>query len=133
MIRVMLCDPESGEAHWGGEELIEDWSPDGTSWIWADFGGEGAERESELFSRCFALDPLAITDAQNDRHPPKLEGFDDCDEYFFLPLSLLAWIYGMNFEDMPDLKIKNAYFILLGVMATIAAGLLLLFRRLKWL
>ena len=66
----------------------------------------------------------------NDRHPPKLEGFDD---HFFLPLSLLAGIYGMNFEDMPDLKIKNAYFILLGVMATIAAGLLLLFRRLKWL
>ena len=66
----------------------------------------------------------------NDRHPPKLVGFDD---YFFPPLSLLAGIYGMTFEDMPDLKIKNAYFILLGVMATIAAGLLLLFRRLKWL
>ena len=130
MIRVMLCDPESGETHWGDEELIEDWSPDGKSWIWADFDGEGAERESELFSRCFALDPLVITDAQNDRHPPKLVGFDD---YFFPPLSLLAGIYGMTFEDMPDLKIKNAYFILLGVMATIAAGLLLLFRRLKWL
>jgi hypothetical protein len=34
----------------------------------------------------------------------------------FLPLTLMVGIYGMNFEDMPELKIKHAYFVLLGVM-----------------
>ena len=51
----------------------------------------------------------------------------------FVPLSFLAGIYGMNFEHMPELSSKAGYFILLGVMATIAAGQLLLFRFRKWL
>lgn len=51
----------------------------------------------------------------------------------FLPLTLLVGIYGMNFEEIPELKIHNAYFILLGVMGFIAVFLLLLFRKLRWL
>ena len=39
----------------------------------------------------------------------------------------------MNFEDMPELKIKNAYFVLLGVMGSIVVVLLLLFRKMRWL
>lgn len=50
-----------------------------------------------------------------------------------LPLTLLAGIYGMNFENMPELKWRWGYFALLGVMTSIAAALLLLFRRLGWL
>lgn len=37
----------------------------------------------------------------------------------FLPLSLLAGIYGMNFEYMPDLGFRWGYFIVLGVMLTV--------------
>ena len=51
----------------------------------------------------------------------------------FLPLTLLAGIYGMNFEDMPELKVRRAYFILLGTMVGLATGLLLLFRKMRWL
>ena len=51
----------------------------------------------------------------------------------FLPLTLLAGIYGMNFEDMPELKIRNAYFVVIGVMGLIVIGLLLLFRKIRWL
>ena len=51
----------------------------------------------------------------------------------FLPLALLVGIYGMNFENMPELKFADGYFVLLGVMALIASGLLLLFRRVRWL
>lgn len=51
----------------------------------------------------------------------------------FLPLTLLVRVYGMNFEDMPELKIKYAYFILLAVMGGIAVSLLLLFRKIRWL
>ena len=50
-----------------------------------------------------------------------------------LPLTLLAGIYGMNFENMPELRLRWGYFALLGVMATVAAGLLALFWRLGWL
>jgi magnesium transporter len=51
----------------------------------------------------------------------------------FLPLTLMAGIYGMNFEFMPELKVKTAYSILLSVMGGIVIGLLLLFRKIKWL
>lgn len=51
----------------------------------------------------------------------------------FVPLSFLAGLYGMNFEYMPELKYKYAYFILLGSMGIIALTALLLFRRKHWL
>ena len=51
----------------------------------------------------------------------------------FVPLSFLAGIYGMNFENMPELHSRSGYFILLGVMATIATTFLVVFRRMKWL
>lgn len=51
----------------------------------------------------------------------------------FVPLGLLAGIYGMNFDHMPELHSQNGYFILLAVMASVAIVLLLLFRRRGWL
>ena len=51
----------------------------------------------------------------------------------FVPLSFLAGIYGMNFENMPELQSRSGYFILLGVMATIAFVLLIIFRKIRWL
>ena len=51
----------------------------------------------------------------------------------FVPLSFLAGIYGMNFENMPELKSRSGYFVLLGAMLSIAAVLLLVFRRRRWL
>jgi magnesium transporter len=51
----------------------------------------------------------------------------------FIPLTFLAGVYGMNFDHMPELHWKYGYFILLGFMAVVSIGLLLLFRRIKWL
>ena len=51
----------------------------------------------------------------------------------FVPLSFLAGVYGMNFENMPELRSTRGYFVLLGVMASIAVILLLVFRRKRWL
>jgi len=51
----------------------------------------------------------------------------------FVPLSFLAGIYGMNFENMPELHSKSGYFILLGFMTTLVVILLTVFRRKKWL
>ena len=51
----------------------------------------------------------------------------------FVPLTLLVGIYGMNFENMPELKSENGYHILLLVMSGIVAFSLYLFRRTRWL
>lgn len=51
----------------------------------------------------------------------------------FVPLGLLSGIYGMNFENMPELHSTYGYYILLAVMATVAITLLLFFRRRGWL
>ncbi len=51
----------------------------------------------------------------------------------FVPLSFLAGIYGMNFDNMPELHSQSGYFILLGLMASLVTILLVLFRRKKWL
>jgi len=51
----------------------------------------------------------------------------------FVPLGFLAGIYGMNFENMPELRSRSGYFILLGVMAGIVAVLLVIFRKRRWI
>lgn len=51
----------------------------------------------------------------------------------FVPLSFLAGLYGMNFDNIPELHFKYGYFVLLGVMFLIGAGLLYWFRKQKWL
>lgn len=50
----------------------------------------------------------------------------------FIPLTFLAGIYGMNFEYIPELGYRDGYFILLGVMAVMALGMVLMFKRMKW-
>ncbi|OFX29587.1 MAG: magnesium and cobalt transport protein CorA [Bacteroidetes bacterium GWF2_42_66] len=51
----------------------------------------------------------------------------------FMPLTFLAGVYGMNFENMPELRTHYGYFVVLGVMFLIFIGMLILFRRKKWL
>jgi magnesium transporter len=50
----------------------------------------------------------------------------------FMPLTLIAGIYGMNFEFMPELHWKWGYFAVLGVMSVIGLGLGLFFRAKRW-
>jgi len=51
----------------------------------------------------------------------------------FIPLTFMAGIYGMNFEFMPELKLRWAYPALWVAMITVALGLLIFFKRRRWL
>ncbi len=50
----------------------------------------------------------------------------------FIPLTFIVGIYGMNFENMPELKYKNAYFVTLGVMFIICILMVYYFKKKKW-
>ena len=50
-----------------------------------------------------------------------------------LPLSLIAGIYGMNFDYMPELKSPFGYFATLASMIVLALILLVAFFRLGWI
>ncbi len=50
----------------------------------------------------------------------------------FNPLTFIAGVYGMNFENMPELKWHWGYFICLGVMLLVALGLVYYFWRKGW-
>jgi len=50
----------------------------------------------------------------------------------FIPLTFIAGIYGMNFNNMPELQTRYGYFIVWGVMLMVVILLLFYFRRKKW-
>ncbi|WP_010182354.1 magnesium/cobalt transporter CorA [Aquimarina agarilytica] len=51
----------------------------------------------------------------------------------FIPLTFISGIYGMNFEYIPELKYKYGYQTLWVIMITIFIGLLIYFKKKKWL
>ena len=51
----------------------------------------------------------------------------------FMPATLIAGIFGMNFETMPWLKEANGFWWALGLMATIAFIMVMIFWRRQWL
>lgn len=51
----------------------------------------------------------------------------------FIPLTFLAGIYGMNFEFFPELSFKYSYLIFWIIALCVGVGLLIYFKRKKWL
>ncbi|MFD2519724.1 magnesium/cobalt transporter CorA [Emticicia soli] len=50
----------------------------------------------------------------------------------FMPLTFIAGIYGMNFDNMPELHHPNGYFYTLGIMVLITAALWVYFKWKKY-
>lgn len=50
----------------------------------------------------------------------------------FIPITFIVGVYGMNFENMPELHLRYGYFIVLGVMLIIALAMLMYFKKRKW-
>jgi len=51
----------------------------------------------------------------------------------FIPLTFLAGVYGMNFDNMPELHHPYGYFIVWGVMIVVFILMMLYFKRKHWL
>ncbi|MBL7996279.1 magnesium/cobalt transporter CorA [bacterium] len=50
----------------------------------------------------------------------------------FMPLTFIAGVYGMNFDNMPERKWTYAYFVVLSVMLAITLLMIYFFRKRKW-
>lgn len=51
----------------------------------------------------------------------------------FIPITFIAGLYGMNFEWMPELHQRWGYPAALAAMASVVVGLLIYFRRKRWI
>ena len=81
----------------GGEELIEQWQTNDETTLWLDISEMPHVEEEELLKR-FNCHPLAISDAMRDRHPPKIELFDDY--IFILYRGILSCDRQLNFKHL---------------------------------
>mgnify|MGYP000034857396 CR=1 FL=1 len=50
----------------------------------------------------------------------------------FIPLTFIVGVYGMNFDYIPFLRYRYAYFILWGIMIAIVILMLFFFKRKRW-
>ncbi len=51
----------------------------------------------------------------------------------FIPLSFFAGVYGMNFKNMSEIEWQHSYPVFWAVMIAIVVGMLVYFRRKRWL
>jgi len=51
---------------------------------------------------------------------------------FFMPLTFIVGVYGMNFDNMPELHWQYGYFIILGCMFLLLLGMVYYFKKKKW-
>lgn len=51
----------------------------------------------------------------------------------FIPLTFIAGVYGMNFQNMPELHAHYGYYIVLCIMLIVAITMLLFFRKRRWI
>lgn len=94
----------------------------------AEQTGDAVEIYREMLGDHLNSYNMAVTNRLND-----VMKFLTIFATIFIPLSFLAGVYGMNFEVMPELKYPYGYFILLGFMGCVAAGMLLYFKKRKWI
>jgi magnesium transporter len=51
---------------------------------------------------------------------------------FFIPLTFIAGVYGMNFDNLPELHLKYGYLYFWGVLIMITVGMFGYFKWRKW-
>ena len=51
---------------------------------------------------------------------------------FFMPLTFIVGVYGMNFDNMPELHWKYGYFIIVGAMVILFLAMVYYFKKKNW-
>lgn len=49
-----------------------------------------------------------------------------------MPLTFIVGIYGMNFDNMPELRWQYGYFTIMGIMFALFVGMIVYFKKKKW-
>lgn len=113
MIRTILLQPGQPLSR-GGTEQIEQWRQQPDAFIWVDVYGEESGNDA-AFLREMGCYELAILDAHKERHPPKLEFFDD--EAFLLLRDLRPDTGDLDFDYL-----QTAFFARQRSLITRASG-----------
>jgi magnesium transporter len=50
----------------------------------------------------------------------------------FIPLTFIVGVYGMNFDNMPELREPNGYYFVVGFMFLIVVGMVIYFKKRNW-
>ncbi|MHB0881816.1 magnesium/cobalt transporter CorA [Paenibacillus sp. SEL1] len=50
----------------------------------------------------------------------------------FMPLTVITGIYGMNFDNMPELHTRYGYFVVIGIMVALGVSMFCIFRKKDW-
>ncbi len=50
----------------------------------------------------------------------------------FIPLTFIVGVYGMNFDNISELRHPNGYFVVLGVMFCIVLAMIYYFKKRRW-
>jgi magnesium transporter len=87
MVRTLLYDTREESLVAGGQEQLARWRDHPNAVVWVDLSGLPADEEARLLEGTFGLHRLAVQDAQRDRHPPKIEAFEDHSFLLFKGLS----------------------------------------------
>ena len=96
-MRVMHIRPGQVSPVIGDLALLDQVRGEDDGWIWIDLENADAQEESHLLTERFGIHPLAIQDAQRERHPPKVEAFQN---YVFLLMKGLT-------HDTQDIRFRT--------------------------
>jgi magnesium transporter len=50
----------------------------------------------------------------------------------FMPLTFIVGVYGMNFDNMPELRTENGYYWVLAIMGFTAVCMIIYFKKKDW-
>lgn len=89
---------------------------------------DGAREWNELLDHMLDADRSRVSVQQND----DMRRISAWAAILAIPTAI-AGIYGMNFDNMPELHWHYSYYVVLGVMATACVVLYVLLKRAKWL
>ena len=124
--------------------LAENIFSEGSPWLGQD-DDESLHIRRDLYDRCERL--LSMSTLYYELCGDLVEGYISFSSHqlnntmkvltiitaVFVPLSFLAGLYGMNFDNMPELHNEYAYFVVLTVMAVIASSMIFMFKKIRWL